>query len=563
VAAVRDAYLAYAGSRPTDVWLMLGDNAYGSGTDAQHQTAVFDMFAGMLRKTVLWPTLGNHDGRTAVSTTQTGPYYNVFTLPAAGEAGGLASGTEAYYSFDYGDIHFVCLDSFGVDRSPDGAMVTWLASDLESTLARWIIAFWHHPPYSKGSHDSDTEIELIEMRQNALPILEAAGVDLVLSGHSHSYERSVLLDGHYGTSDTLTAEMTKDTGSGRTEETGAYRKSPALPHDGAVYVVAGSGGHISGGRLNHPAMYVSLNALGSVVVDVDGDRLDGVFLDDTGTIRDHFTLVKGEPTPTTSTSTTQTTTTTTTISTTTSTTATTSTTTTAPATTVPATTTVPTTTIVPTTTTVPTTVPTTTTGPPTTVTSITTTSSTTGTSSSTTSSSTTVAPSTTTSTSAVETTTTASTTDPSTSTIAPTTTTTTSAPRSTRCRVDADCDDADGCTADRCSFGRCVSVGAGGVDGARCALATDPSSACGAEPMDGHLVEYIAARMAQARRLVGKVPPGAPARRRQRLVQRADRALGAIAKQLATAVRRKAVSDGCATAVEQRIRTLRRALSDV
>ena len=51
-------------------------------------------------------------------------------------------------------------------------MLTWLQNDLASTAQPWIIAFFHHPPYSKGSHDSDTEIELREMRQNALPILE-------------------------------------------------------------------------------------------------------------------------------------------------------------------------------------------------------------------------------------------------------------------------------------------------------------------------------------------------------------------------------------------------------
>ncbi len=53
------------------------------------------------------------------------------------------------------------------------------------------------------------------MRANALPILEANGVDLVLNGHSHSYERSKLIGGHYGSSWTLTPAMIKDGGSGR------------------------------------------------------------------------------------------------------------------------------------------------------------------------------------------------------------------------------------------------------------------------------------------------------------------------------------------------------------
>ena len=57
-----------------------------------------------------------------------------------------------------------------------------------------MIAYWHQPPYTKGTHDSDTEIMCIEMRQNIMPILEQYGVDLVLNGHSHGYERSYLID---------------------------------------------------------------------------------------------------------------------------------------------------------------------------------------------------------------------------------------------------------------------------------------------------------------------------------------------------------------------------------
>jgi hypothetical protein len=295
VRAVRDAYYAFTGTRHTNLWLMLGDNAYTSGTDAEFQSAVFDMFPTMLRKSVLWPTLGNHDGISADSASQTGPYYRIFTLPKAGEAGGLASGTEAYYSFDYANIHFICLESFETNRSSTGPMLTWLRNDLASTNQPWIIAFFHHPPYSKGSHNSDVDIELREMRQNALPILENAGVDLVLSGHSHSYERSFLIDGHYGASGTFTPSMKKNGGSGREDGTGAYRKPTygMAAHEGAVYAVAGSAGQASGGLLNHPAMFISLNSLGSMVLDVNGSRLDATFLDQAGVKRDYFTIRKG------------------------------------------------------------------------------------------------------------------------------------------------------------------------------------------------------------------------------------------------------------------------------
>lgn len=296
--AVRDAYRLFSLARHTDLWLMLGDNAYGSGTDGEYQAAVFNMYTEMLPKSVLWPTLGNHDGISADSMSQSGPYYDIFTLPRSGEAGGVPSGTEAYYSFDYGNIHFICLDSYETDRSPGGDMLVWLEEDLLDATQDWIIAFWHHPPYSKGSHNSDSEGEMIDMRANALPILEDGGVDLVLTGHSHSYERSFLLDGHYGTSGTLTPGMIVDGGDGRVTGDGAYTKSAVgpIPHAGAVYVVAGSSGQTSGGSLNHPVMYLSLNELGSLILDIDGPQLDAIFLDTARVERDQFTMLKGSGT---------------------------------------------------------------------------------------------------------------------------------------------------------------------------------------------------------------------------------------------------------------------------
>src|SRR6266571_2142120 len=300
--AVRDAYYTYTGSRHTDLWLMLGDNAYPDSTDSDYQAAVFNMYPTVLRKSVLWPTFGNHEAHTASSSSQSGTYYDIFTLPKSGEAGGVASGTEAYYSFNYGNIHFVCLDSTDSNRSPSGAMLTWLKSDLAANTQQWLIAFWHHPPYSKGSSDSDTDSTLAQMRQYALPILEDYGVDLVLSGHSHSYERSYLLDRHYGKSNTLTSSMILDSGDGREDGSGAYEKPDVLtPHKGAVYTVAGSAGQTGGGSLNHPAMCISLDVRGSLVLDIDGSRLDAKFLSSTGVVQDDFTIVKedsGTPPPT-------------------------------------------------------------------------------------------------------------------------------------------------------------------------------------------------------------------------------------------------------------------------
>lgn len=295
-AAVRDAYYAFTGDTFTDLWVMLGDNAYSDGEDDEYQEAVFEMYPEMLKKSVLWPAFGNHDGKAASSDDESGPFYEIFSLPRNGEIGGTASGTEAYYSFDYANIHFICLNSHDVDRDETGPMLNWLTQDLAQNTRDWTIAFWHHPPYTKGSHDSDDEEELIEMRENALPILEAGGVDLVLSGHSHSYERSYLMDGHYGMSNTLNNSMLIDDGDGRESGDGIYMKPTLGPaaNEGAVYIVAGSSGKTSDGSLDHPAMYYSVEVLGSVVLDVNYNQMQVTFIDDDGATQDYFTMQKGD-----------------------------------------------------------------------------------------------------------------------------------------------------------------------------------------------------------------------------------------------------------------------------
>jgi Calcineurin-like phosphoesterase/Purple acid Phosphatase, N-terminal domain len=290
---VRSAYYEYAGTNRPDVWLMLGDNAYDIGTDAQYQVAVFDTYPDMLRRVPVWPAIGNHETYSADLDGHFA-YLDIFTLPMNGEAGGVPSGTPRYYSFDYSNIHFVCLDSETSDTSADGPMLTWLRQDLEATTQDWLIAFWHSPPYSKGSHDSDRELNLIMMRTNVVPVLESYGVDLVLCGHSHNYERSFLLHGHYGFSDSLLPSMIRDAGSGRPDDTGAYLKVPSDPDfsQGTVYVVAGSSGWATFVRGHHPVMHTQLLEEGSVVIDIDGNRLDAIFLRETAAVEDYFTIIK-------------------------------------------------------------------------------------------------------------------------------------------------------------------------------------------------------------------------------------------------------------------------------
>ena len=259
--------IANAGEH-VDAWLMLGDNAYLDGTDDEYQVSVFDVFTEHLPNTILWSTRGNHE-RTDFSGSV---YYDIFSFPEAAESGGLASGSEAYYSFDYANIHFICLDSQGTSKTSDSAQASWLSADIADTNQDWIVAFWHHPPYSKGSHDSDTEGPLVAMRENMNPILEAGGVDLVLNGHSHSYERSFLIDGHYGFSDSWDpSEHLIDGGSGQGDN--PYMKDQG-PHLGAVYVVEGASSFVShANTFGHPVHFVAQATAGSLIIEASGNTM--------------------------------------------------------------------------------------------------------------------------------------------------------------------------------------------------------------------------------------------------------------------------------------------------
>jgi len=112
---------------------------------------------------------------------------NNFHLPANN-----LEGSERYYSFDYGHAHFVALDA-SVSTAPGSAQHAWLEQDLATSTKPWKFVFFHHPPYSGGFIIIDgkrLETENITVRRNLVPLFELYGVNIVFSGHSHSYERT-------------------------------------------------------------------------------------------------------------------------------------------------------------------------------------------------------------------------------------------------------------------------------------------------------------------------------------------------------------------------------------
>jgi hypothetical protein len=358
-----------------DMMLMLGDNAYNNGDDANYQAAVFDTYKNELKNVALWPTIGNHemgvvDGsslfgqpagslflgglstssnpnsyildKAAATAPTLMPYLNIFSLPIAGEAGGIASGTKQYYSFNYGKVHVVSLDSqlSARDTTQRATMKAWLDRDLAdaSTKADWTIVIFHHPPYSKGAnHDSDSTSSTlfidkpqIDMRNEFVPVFQKYGVDLVLNGHSHSYERSYYMKDLYaGTKGVVNGDSNEFVAathaygkgySGRSAAGEEYKKTAGY----VVYSAAGNGGkadHDYGSMrvitewLNHAAHVLQpfwnwvgaqvagssksgadhkrgLAIPGSVLIDANKDRLEVQMLNQTGQVLDQFLIKK-------------------------------------------------------------------------------------------------------------------------------------------------------------------------------------------------------------------------------------------------------------------------------
>jgi len=301
---VRNSYQSYIGNNRVYGMIMLGDNAYTFGTDGDYQDAIFNnMYEDIIANTVMWPTPGNHDYYSgADASTQTGPYYDIFSLPKNAQLGGVPSNTEAYYSYNIGNIHFISIDSYDSGRDSNNAMGNWIKQDLLNNTQEWTIAYFHHAPYTKGNHNSDNpfpylDFELVEMRQQIVPLLERGGVDLILCGHSHTYERSYLLKGHYGNSSSLNFTNILDNGSGDWVTDCPYVKNTEVSeaYKGTVYTVLGVSGKKDspGSGWPHPAMHTATtDHLGSMMLTVKDNRLDAKFITSNNTVYDKFTIVK-------------------------------------------------------------------------------------------------------------------------------------------------------------------------------------------------------------------------------------------------------------------------------
>ena len=239
-----------------DLGVMPGDIIYSAGQPENFDPNFFEPYAPALPTTPHIPTLGNHD----VGTLNGQPYLDAFYLPTAN------SGTERWYSFDHGKVHFIGLDS---NMATSAQQTAWLRSDLiaaRASNAEWIFVTFHHAAFTSGSHGRE-----LEVYQNWCPIFEEFEVDVVFQGHDHIYERTTVIRDFY-------------------------------PNNrGVVYYVVGAGGNNLYTIHAEPYSAFTLRKHGALKVDVRGNVFRSVYLDGSpgglGTQWDAFTIVRGPMTP--------------------------------------------------------------------------------------------------------------------------------------------------------------------------------------------------------------------------------------------------------------------------
>jgi hypothetical protein len=159
-----DLMKKYREAFPFEFVLMMGDNLYGSETPADYKKKFQNVYQRLLDdKVKFYASLGNHDQPNE-------RFYEYFNM----------NGKE-YYRFSKSNAAFYALNSNYMDKK----QLEWLEGELAKDTSEWKIAFFHHPPYSSGGkHGSDNQL-----RKIVEPIFVKYGVNVVLTGHDHFYER--------------------------------------------------------------------------------------------------------------------------------------------------------------------------------------------------------------------------------------------------------------------------------------------------------------------------------------------------------------------------------------
>jgi hypothetical protein len=156
-----------------------GDIIYDEASYDLFEKRYFQVYTNLLMSTWIAPSIGNHDEQY----NQGKSFADVFVNPPNATN---PADRELYYSFDYGNAHFVMLSNYR-SVTPGSPQYVWLQNDLASTNQFWKFVVFHEPAYSSDKDNKPKDNSAIV--QNFVPLFEQYGVDVVLNGHWHDYER--------------------------------------------------------------------------------------------------------------------------------------------------------------------------------------------------------------------------------------------------------------------------------------------------------------------------------------------------------------------------------------
>lgn len=277
---ISDRAIAYQAYRANPDFVMnTGDNVYDGGLDNEYARFFFPVYnadvahprigAPLLRSVPFYSVIANHDvvhrdaNKHPIADFDKDPdslaYYTNLHLPLNGletpsqptpiagkpEAVGVfrkAAGARfprmANYAFDYGDAHFLCLDSNIYVDPTDARLQAWIERDLESTDASWKFVVYHHPAFNVGDdHYAEQHMRVLQ------PLWERHGVDIVLNGHEHTYQRARPL--RFAPADTGAAaqiNINKRLVPGRFSIDRFFDGARQTRPDGVLHIVTGAGG---------------------------------------------------------------------------------------------------------------------------------------------------------------------------------------------------------------------------------------------------------------------------------------------------------------------------------
>lgn len=181
-----------------DLVLIAGDTLYPTFLDTQADQRLFSIYRRLMTGTPFFVVAGNHDSWSS----RPQEFYDAFMLPTNNVPPALhalaGTGPEHYYAFDHGDAHFIGLHVplyyRGLEIAPGTVQYQWLEADLAASTKPWKFLFLHLPLMSSGPHaDDDYNLNGVpdtkELADALLPLASRYGVQMVFSGHDHSYQR--------------------------------------------------------------------------------------------------------------------------------------------------------------------------------------------------------------------------------------------------------------------------------------------------------------------------------------------------------------------------------------